>query len=211
MVFLLLLMEFGIAAKRKKKSRLKSGFIWQLLLIKILDSGFMSTGNCQLRGVRNTAHSNYGNDYFRMDGVGNDGLMINGKSADYLGVDGQLRYRAQLKAVPEGGTMQVIGDELFIEGADAVTIYFAASTNFVNYNDVSGDQVTRVTETLNGINAKPYHGIWKAAIEDYQSYYRRDKNYVKKSPGRPGPSGAAKDRKRRHPAGMDRRLRAAGG
>ncbi len=128
---------------------------------------------CQLRGMRNTAHSNYGNDYFRMDGIGNDGVMINGKSADYLGVDGQLRYRAQLKAVPEGGTMQVIGDELFIEGADAVTLYFAAATNFVNYSDVSGDQVARVAEKLNGIKGKPYHEIWKAAIEDYQSCYRR--------------------------------------
>ncbi len=127
----------------------------------------------QLRGVRNTAHSNYGNDYYQMDGIGNDGVMINGKSADYLGVDGQLRYRSQLKAVSEGGDMQVIGDELFIEGANAVTLYFAAATNFVNYKDVSGDQVARVTETFKGIEGKSYHEIWKAAIADYQSYYQR--------------------------------------
>jgi len=127
----------------------------------------------QLRGVRNTAHSNYGNDYFRMDGIGNDGVMINGKSADYLGVDGQLRYRAQLKAVPDGGTMQVIGDELFIKGADAVTLYFTAATNFVNYENVSGDQIARVTETLKGIEGKTYYEIMKAAIEDYQSFYQR--------------------------------------
>jgi alpha-L-fucosidase 2 len=127
----------------------------------------------QLRGVRNTAHSNYGNDYFRMDGIGNDGLMINGKSADYLGVEGRLRYRAQLKAVPEGGTMRVKGDELFIDGADAVSLYFAAATNFVNYKDVSGDQEARVADTLKGIEGKPYREIWKAAIKDYQSYYRR--------------------------------------
>ena len=57
----------------------------------------------QLRGCRNQAHSNYATDYFRMDGVGQDGLMVNGKSADYMGVEGKLRYRAQLKAVPEGG------------------------------------------------------------------------------------------------------------
>ena len=37
----------------------------------------------QLRGVRNMAHSNYGNDYFRMDAVGPDTLMVNGTSADY--------------------------------------------------------------------------------------------------------------------------------
>ncbi|MCP4625020.1 MAG: glycoside hydrolase family 95 protein, partial [bacterium] len=127
----------------------------------------------QLRGVRNTAHSNYGNDYFRMDGIGNDGLMINGKSADYLGVDGRLRYRAQLKAVPEGGTTQVNGDELFINGADAVSLYFAAATNFVNYKDVSGDQVARVVDTFQGIKGKSYQKIWNAAIEDYQSYYQR--------------------------------------
>jgi len=127
----------------------------------------------QLRGVRNAAHSNYGNDYFQMDGVGNDGLMINGKSADYLGVDGKLRYRAQLKAVPEGGTMNVKGDQLFINRANSVTLYFAAATNFVNYKDVSADQVGRVTKTLNSIKNKSYTAIRNAAIKDYQSYYKR--------------------------------------
>lgn len=127
----------------------------------------------QLRGVRNTAHSNYGNDYFLMDGVGGDGLMINGKSADYLGVEGKLRYRAQLKAVPEGGAMRVKGDELFIDGADAVTLYFVAATNFVNYKDVSGDQVARVTDTFNRVKGKSWREIWDAAVQDYQSYYKR--------------------------------------
>jgi alpha-L-fucosidase 2 len=127
----------------------------------------------QLRGVRNTAHSNYGNDYFQMDGVGSDGLMINGKSADYLGVEGKLRYRAQLKAAPEGGSIKVVGDEMFIDGADAVTLYFAAATNFVNYKDVSGDQVARVTETFDRIKNKPFSKIWQDAVKDYQSYYQR--------------------------------------
>ncbi len=131
------------------------------------------TFRAQLRGIRNTEHSNYGNDYFQMDGVGQDGVMINGKSADYLGVEGQLRYRAQLKAVPEGGKMKVVGDELFVDGADAVTLYFAAATNFVNYEDVSGDQVARVEETFEGIEGKSYDAVFGAAIEDYQSYFER--------------------------------------
>jgi len=127
----------------------------------------------QLRGMRNTAHSNYGNEYCRMDGIGSDGVMVNGKSADYLGVDGQLRYRAQLKAVPESGTMRIDGDELFFDGADAVTLYFTAATNFINYKDVSGDQVDRVNSVFKGIKGKSFDEIWKAAIEDYQSFYRR--------------------------------------
>ncbi len=127
----------------------------------------------QLRGVRNTAHSNYGNDYFLMDGIGGDGLMINGKSADYLGVEGKLRYRAQLKAVPDGGTMKVKGDELFIDGADAVTLYFVAATNFVDYKNVSGDQVARVTDTFNRIKGKFFREVWDDAVQDHQSYYQR--------------------------------------
>lgn len=127
----------------------------------------------QLRGVRNAAHSNYGNDYFRMDPIDSDGLMVNGKSADYLGVEGKLRYRAQLKAVPEGGTMNAKGDQLYIDGADAVTLYFTAATNFVNYKDVSADQIARVKKTFGGIKNKSYNEIREAAVEDYQSYYKR--------------------------------------
>lgn len=127
----------------------------------------------ELRGCRNAAHSNYGNDYFRMDAIGRDGLMVNGKSADYLGVEGQLRYRAQVKAVPEGGTMQVEGPELMVKGADAVTLYFVAATNFVNYRDVSADPVARVNDMLKRIEGRSYQTIRQAAIEDYQSYYHR--------------------------------------
>jgi len=108
-----------------------------------------------------------------MDGVGSDGLMVNGKSADYLGVDGKLRYRAQIKAVPEGGAMKVKGNQLFIDGADAVTLYFAAATNFVNYKDVSADQIGRVTKTFNNIKNKSYTEIRNAALKDYQSFYKR--------------------------------------
>ncbi|MCM2372131.1 glycoside hydrolase family 95 protein [Aporhodopirellula aestuarii] len=127
----------------------------------------------QLRGVRNASHSNYATDYFRMDGIGNDGLMVNGKSADYLGIEGKLRYRAQLKAVPEGGSVKVEGAELFVEGADAVTLYFAAATNFVDYQDVSGDQVARVNDYLGGIHDKTFAVIFNTAIRDYQSLYQR--------------------------------------
>ncbi len=127
----------------------------------------------ELRGVRNMAHSNYGTDYFRVDGVGNDGLMVNGRSADYLGIDSKLNYRAQLKAVPEGGTMKVEGAELFITGADAVTLYFVAATNFVNYKDVSADQVARVNKYLDNINGKSYNAIREASIKEYQSYFDR--------------------------------------
>ena len=127
----------------------------------------------ELRGVRNMAHSNYGTDYFRMDGVGDDGLMVNGRSADYLGIPGQMKYRTQLKAIPEGGSMRVENTQIYIEGADAVTLYWVAATNFVNYKDVSGNQVARVEKYLNDIEGKSYTEIRESAVADYRSYFSR--------------------------------------
>ena len=108
----------------------------------------------QLRGVRNDAHSNYGTEYFRMDGYGSDGLVLAGRSADYLGIAGRLRYEARLKVVPEGGRMRVHEEDLFVEGADAATLYVAAATSFVNFKDVSGDPHARVGSALGGLSGQ---------------------------------------------------------
>jgi alpha-L-fucosidase 2 len=96
----------------------------------------------QLQGERNEAHSNYATDYFRMDGLPPDGLVVRGKSADYMGVPGALRYESRLKALPEGGTLRLDWDALIVTGADAVTLFVAAATNFVSYKDVSGDPLS---------------------------------------------------------------------
>ncbi len=127
----------------------------------------------QLRGVRNMAHSNYGTDYFRMDAVGDDGLMVNGKSADYLGIEGKVRYRVQLRALYEGGNIRVEGTELIVENADAVTLYVVAATNFVNYRDVSANKDLRVENYLRNIEGKSYEQLRKTSIDDYSSLFNR--------------------------------------
>jgi len=127
----------------------------------------------QLRGVRNMAHSNYATDYFRMDGVGDDGLLVYGKSADYLGIEGRLKYRARLKAFNEGGTTRVEGTELIVENADAVTLCIAAATNFINYTDVGGDPELRIKNYLDGIEGKSYKQLKSSAVNDYKSLFDR--------------------------------------
>ncbi len=126
-----------------------------------------------LRGVRNQTHSNYATDYFRMDPVGNDGLSVTGKSADYMGVEGKLKYEARIKVVPEGGSIKTDGVDLTVENADAVTIYFVAATNFVNYKDVSGDQHSRVESYLKNLENKTFDKIKQASIADYQKLFNR--------------------------------------
>jgi alpha-L-fucosidase 2 len=106
------------------------------------------TFTANLRGVRNQAHSNYGTDYFQMNSVEPDLLTLTGKSADYLGVEGKLRYEANARIVPEGGTMKQDGYLLKVSNANAVTIYIVAATNFKYYNDVSGNPHERIKHYL---------------------------------------------------------------
>lgn len=127
----------------------------------------------ELRGERNGSMSNYATDYFRMDGIGNDELILTGKSADYMGIKGQVRYEARIKAVSEGGTTKVDDIDLIIENADAVTLYFVAATNFVNYKDVSADCHTKTKNYLQGVEKKSYSSIKEDAIKDYQTLFNR--------------------------------------
>ena len=127
----------------------------------------------ELRGERNGSMSNYATDYFRMDGDGTDALVLTGKSADYMGVEGKIRYEARLKAVPEGGTIKVEDSRLIIENADAVTLYIVAATNFINYKDVSADCHARTDKYLKDLEGKSYTTIKDAAVRDYKSLFDR--------------------------------------
>ena len=129
--------------------------------------------DAELRGERNSAHSNYATDYFRMDGVGKNELKLTGKSADYLGVEGKLRYEARIKAMPEGGTMERDDAMLHIKNADAVTLYFVAATNFVNYKDVSADEHNRVEEALAKLEGRSFGKIKEDAVADHAMFFDR--------------------------------------
>ena len=127
----------------------------------------------QLRGERNEAHSNYATDYFRMDGVPPDGLVVRGKSADYMGVEGRLRFEARLLARAEGGRTEVDWDELVVSGADAVTLLVAAATNFVTYKDVSGDPAARVGAALAAAAGKPFSELLEAHVREHRRLFKR--------------------------------------
>jgi alpha-L-fucosidase 2 len=126
-----------------------------------------------LRGVRNSQHSNYATDYFRMDDNGSDQLVLTGKSADYMGIEGKLRYEARIKAVPEGGKMKIADAELIVENADVVTLYFVAATNFVSYLDVSADQHERAEKYMDAVSSKSYSEILERSVSDFRKFSDR--------------------------------------
>ena len=146
----------------------------QVIVVRITEDkpGSISL-TANLRGERNQAHSNYATDYFRMDPYGKDGLVLTGKSADYMGVEGKLRYEARIKALTEGGSIRTDDVNLIIENASTVTLYFAAATNFVNYKDVSADQHQRVDDYFKKIEGKSYDLIANDMLADHRKFFNR--------------------------------------
>ena len=146
----------------------------QVIVVRITaDHPGAITFTAQLEGARNQTHSNYGTDYFQMDAVAPDRLRLTGKSSDYLGIEGRVRYQADLVAHAAGGRIRTDRRTLSVEGADTVTLVFAAATNFVNYRDVSGDPAARVAQTLVRANARSYDVLRRAHEAEHRAWFRR--------------------------------------
>ncbi len=128
--------------------------------------------SAELHGVRNPDHSNYGTDYFKWDGIPPDGLRITGKSSDYLGIDGRIRYEARLLA-RTNGRVRVDYKTLHVDGATEATLILAAATNFVNYHDVSGNANERVSRVLRAASSRSYSDIRTDHVAEYQRLFSR--------------------------------------
>jgi alpha-L-fucosidase 2 len=151
-----------------------SSAVDQVIVIRLTASAPENISlSAELRGCRNDAHSNYGTDYFRMDRWGDDGLQVTGRSADYLGIEGKIRYRACVRVRHDGGSLGGAGTELTLRNADAVTFYLAAATNFVNYRDVSADPEKRTANVFSSLATRSYEEIKRDHVHEYQNYFRR--------------------------------------
>ena len=126
-----------------------------------------------LRGIRNGAHSNYATDNYTLSYNGEDEIFIAGKSADYMGVEGKLRYEGRLKIVPRGGSMKYHLSEMHIDRADELILCFAAATNFVSYKDLSANPQERVENYLSGVEGKDFYKMLEASQKEHQRLYNR--------------------------------------
>lgn len=76
-----------------------------------------------------------------------------------------VKFQAVLLVVPEGGVMKRAGGDLSVEGADAVTLYLAASTSF-RPRDIEKDLAAA---------KRTYADLKARHIAEYQRYFRRVK------------------------------------
>jgi alpha-L-fucosidase 2 len=92
--------------------------------------------------------------------------------------NGALNGAAYLFAKASGGKLTVNEKEIVCTGADTLTFYLVAATNFNNYRDVSGNAAARCAAYLQKIRNINFSVLKKAHIKDYQKYFDRFSIYL---------------------------------
>ncbi|MFD2163810.1 glycoside hydrolase N-terminal domain-containing protein [Paradesertivirga mongoliensis] len=85
--------------------------------------------------------------------------------------NGALRGESLLRVESKSGNVSVDNEKITVEGADEVTLYLTAGTNYVNYKNVSGDPLAICQQALTSIAGKKYTEIKEAHLKEYQQYY----------------------------------------
>ncbi len=86
--------------------------------------------------------------------------------------DGALRGVATLN-IKTNGTIETVNGKLQISNASKATIYLTAATNYIKYDDVSGNPEKITQKTLADVASENYKKVKKKHLKDYQSLYNR--------------------------------------
>ena len=94
------------------------------------------------------------------------------KNVEQEGIKGSLTANCRVE-VKADGEVKIDNYEFEIDDATEVTLYIVAATNFVNYQDLSGNPTKKNNETLASIRGKSYKKLLKAHLQKYQEQYNR--------------------------------------
>ena len=94
------------------------------------------------------------------------------KNVEQEGIHGGLTADCRVE-VKADGEVKIDGYELEIDDATEVTLFIVAATNFVNYQDLSGNPTKKNNQVLGSIRGKSYKKLLKAHLQKYQEQYNR--------------------------------------
>lgn len=102
-------------------------------------------------------------------------LVLTGQGEDHEGVKGMIRMETQTQVLAEGGKVRAERDYITVEGATSATLYVSAATNFVNYQNVSGNESKKSAAYLSAALKHPYD----MALKDHMAYYQNQFHRVR--------------------------------
>ena len=94
------------------------------------------------------------------------------KNVEQEGIKGGLTAECRVE-VKADGEVKIDNQELMISDATEATLYIVAATNFVNYEDISGNPTEKNNQVLGSLRGKSYNQLLNDHIDKYQEQYNR--------------------------------------
>ncbi|MBR6843086.1 MAG: glycoside hydrolase family 95 protein [Prevotella sp.] len=101
------------------------------------------------------------------------GLVLREQGRDHEGVKAALRAETLVRTLLRGGQQTLTDSTLIVSGATEATIYIAAATNFVNYQDVSADEHQRATDRIAVAMKQRWNQLLKENTQRHRAFYDR--------------------------------------
>ncbi|WP_205942628.1 glycoside hydrolase family 95 protein [Pedobacter psychroterrae] len=107
--------------------------------------------------------------------VQGNNLVLSGKGSDHENQKGQIRFTVMARTALSGGTSMADSLGLVISKADTALIYVSMATNFINYQDISGNSLNKAQTFLEGAFKSTFPQLSAAHSMFYKQYYDRVK------------------------------------
>jgi len=89
------------------------------------------------------------------------------------GLASDIEFESRVRILCESGSVTAAGQSLEVSQADAVTLVLGAASNFVRFDDISGDPGQLCLQTVESAAAKGFDALRQDQLNDYQSLFNR--------------------------------------
>jgi len=110
---------------------------------------------------------------FEVNTEGQDKLVMTGVSGNCDSIIGAVKFQDDVKIKTIGGSVSASDKKLVVSKASEVVIYISIATNFVNYQDISGNQAQKADAYLEKATKKDFTTLQKSHVADFQTYFNR--------------------------------------
>jgi len=105
--------------------------------------------------------------------IENNEIAMFGTSSDHENKKGKVKFVTLAKPKVTGGDIKQEGNKLIIRNADSVVIYLSIGTNFINYQDISGDAMVKARTLLDSAYSTSFSELKAKHIKKYRRYFDR--------------------------------------
>lgn len=99
-------------------------------------------------------------------------LTVTVKNVEQEGIDRGLTAQCDIKVTTDGSSTNS-SNGVAVEHATSATLYIVAATNFVKYDDISGNPATKNLASLKSVESKPYKTLLAEHLEKYTDQFDR--------------------------------------